>query len=80
MKVTDQRQGAFDWFRERPIPSSRFSTAVFLEALGNRHGEFHQEFLPLAIAGSPLADKGCAAEPLRGYSPSREPICIFNDN
>jgi hypothetical protein len=72
--------GACDWFRGRPIPSSRFSTAFLLGPLGNRHGEFHPWFLALTIAGSRSANKGCAAEPLRVNSPPQEPMYLFDYN
>jgi hypothetical protein len=75
---TPHLHGACDGFRERPIPSSRFRTVVFLTALGNRHGEFHQRFFVLAIADSRPANKGSTTELLWVNSPPPEPISVYD--
>ena len=60
------------------VHRSRFRTVVFLTALGNRHGEFHQRFFVLAIADSRPANKGSTTELLWVNSPPPEPISVYD--
>jgi hypothetical protein len=57
-----------------------FQNGIFWAELDNRHGEFHQSFLSLAIAGSRSANKGSAAGTLRVNSPPPEPMSLCTEN